>query len=82
MPLLQIRDLPQEVYRKLAESAKREHRSLSQQATALLSRALDADIAPRERRRMLLDRLAAEPLVRDLASIPPAEALIREDRER
>ncbi len=31
---------------------------------------------------MLLDRLAAEPLVRDLASIPPAEALIREDRER
>ena len=42
MPALQIRDLPEATYRKLVERARREHRSLSQQATVLLERALDA----------------------------------------
>lgn len=36
MPTLQVRDLPQDVYERLCENAKAEHRSIAQQATAIL----------------------------------------------
>lgn len=36
MPALQVRDLPQEIYDQLAASAKRDHRSIAQQTTAIL----------------------------------------------
>lgn len=36
MPALQVRDLPQETYDLLVESARRDHRSIAQQTTAIL----------------------------------------------
>jgi plasmid stability protein len=41
MPSLQVRELPEPIYRKLAAEADKEHRSLSQQAIAVLARGLD-----------------------------------------
>ena len=82
MPSLQIRDLPPQVYRKLREAADREHRTLSQQATVLLARALKSHPDAREKRRILLEQLAQQPLVADLERLVPPEQLVREDRER
>ena len=82
MPSLQVRDLPQDIYRRLAEEAKRDHRSLSQEATVLLARALGAPPDMRERRQALLAMLSENPIVRDVKSIPAPEALVREDRDR
>jgi len=82
MPSLQIRDLPEPIYRQLRQAAEREHRTLSQQATALLAQALDAHPGAVDRRRALIERLAQRPLVADLESLVPPEQLVREDRER
>lgn len=36
MPAVQVRDMPQELYDGLVERAKRDHRSISQEVTALI----------------------------------------------
>ena len=38
MPALQVRDLPQDIYEQLVQSARREHRSLAQETTHILER--------------------------------------------
>ena len=46
MPALQVRELPEDLYEQLKESARRERRSLAQQTTVLLRRGLAAEEAP------------------------------------
>ena len=46
MPALQVRELPDDLYEQLKESARRERRSLAQQTTVLLRRGLEAEEAP------------------------------------
>jgi hypothetical protein len=70
------------VYRRIAELARREHRSLAQQAVILLARALDVAEDPVGRRRNLLDAVSERPLLVSLKGVPTPEALVREDRER
>jgi len=82
MPSLQIRDLPEPVYRQLRQAADREHRTLSQQATVLLAQALEARPGAAERRRVLIEQLGQRPLVADLKGLVPPEQLVREDRQR
>jgi hypothetical protein len=81
MPLLQVRDIPEHLYRLLAERAEKERRSLAQQAVAVLARGLDVELNPKARRQELLrtireNRRARLPKLKD-----PAK-LIREDRRR
>jgi len=78
MPALQIRDLPVEVHRLLTERARREHRSITQQATVLLTEALVAN----ERRRAVLAKLSRSRKKFDFAQIGAPEDLIRTDRNR
>ena len=81
MPTLQIRDLPEDIYERLAEQARREHRSLAQQATALLERGLGDPGRARVRRKALLERIAGSE--RSLpGGIPTPEELLGEDRNR
>ena len=80
MPALQIRDLPVEVHRLLTERARREHRSITQQATVLLTEALVAN--PKERRRAVLAKLSRSRKKFDFAQIGAPEDLIRTDRNR
>lgn len=81
MPTLQIRDLPEEIYRKLVRQAEKERRSLSQEAVIVLARCIGHEDAPRERRREILRRLLAEPAVLD-RDLPDPAVLVREDRDR
>jgi len=82
VPSLQVRDLPEAIYRKLADRAQREHRTLSQQATVLLAKALETSPSPKERRQRLLKELRERPLVESWEGVAPPETLVREDRER
>ena len=82
MPSLQVRDLPEAIYHKLQMDARREQRSLSQQAMVTLKKGLEIDENPQDRRRKLVERLLSDP-----TSFPTDEwkdpvNLIREDRER
>ncbi|MCC6589650.1 MAG: hypothetical protein IT168_23340 [Bryobacterales bacterium] len=82
MPTLQIRDLPPDIYEQLVQAAEREHRSLAQQATVLLAKALGFKESNRERRRAILTDLRSSG---KRFKFPPGfapEDLIREDRQR
>lgn len=81
MPLIQVRDVPDHIYRLLAEQAEQERRSLAQQVVAVLARGLRVEIDPRARRRALIESLRSDPPARGLKPSDPAK-LIREDRRR
>lgn len=81
MPLLQVRDFPAELYRRLAMVAESEHRSIAQQTIVLLKRALEFKQERVSRRRAVIDGIRAAGLGVGKEFTDPAE-LIREDRER
>ena len=81
MPSLQIRNLPDDVYRALLARAKRENRSLAQQAVVELRRV--PEWIQGEARRKVVEELRSELRRRGVRalSVPPAH-LVREDRDR
>ncbi len=81
MPLIQVRDVPDHIYRLLAQQAERERRSLAQQVVAVLARGLEVDVDAKARRRALLETIRANPPARTGRLSDPAK-LIREDRRR
>ena len=79
MPSLQIRDLPDDVYRALADRARRQGRSLAQQALFELRRM--AEVEAEERRRATLDALRDRRWPESLKALPDPVDLVREDRD-
>jgi len=82
MPSLQVRDLPDPIYRKLAAGAEKEHRSLAQQAVSVLAIGLGITGDAREKRGRILDDMRKSPI--KLSGKKPMNPvdLIREDRSR
>ncbi len=80
MPILHIRNVPDELYRRLKARAEREKRSLSAEVTVLLNEALSHDVTQQAD---LLDtirrRRSFSPAA---ANAPDSLALLREDRAR
>jgi hypothetical protein len=81
MPLLQVRDVPEDIYRKLAQTAKSEHRSIAQQTMVLLKKALDFKQDRVSRRKAVIERIRIAGLGKGKRFTDPA-ILIREDRDR
>ena len=81
MPLIQVRDVPDHIYRRLAERAGRERRSLAQQVVAVLARGLDVEVDAKARRRALLETIHSSHPAGTGRPSDPAK-LIREDRRR
>jgi hypothetical protein len=81
MPLIRLRDVPEHIYHLLAEQARRECRSLSQQVIAVLALSVQAQVDAKARRRALLEaiRSTSPPRTRKLRD---AAKLIRQDRRR
>lgn len=84
MPLLQVRDFPEPLYRALEERAKEERRSISQQTIVLLSNELGSPQDNHERRKRVLQRLddLHQKNAMELNKLSDPVVLIREDRER
>lgn len=78
MSSLQIRDLPEDLYRRIKLAAEREHRSLSQQAVIELRRAVGSPDP--HARQALVKRLRGAPSRLQSGALQP-EDLIREDRD-
>lgn len=78
MTSLQVRNIPDELYEALRETADREGRSLSAQTIAILKRALANSLVDRAgvARRVAARRREAGLMTRS------AEELVREDRDR
>lgn len=81
MPLIQVRDVPDHIYRLLAEQAERERRSLAQQVVAVLARGLQVEVDAKARRRALLESIHASAPASPRKLTDPVK-LIREDRRR
>ncbi len=82
MPSIQVRDLPEQIYRKLQINAKKDHRSLSQQAIVTLKKGLGIDSNSKERRRELVGHILSQRIAFDIAHLEDPANIIREDRER
>lgn len=81
MPSLQIRNLPEHLYRILFEKARRNRRSLAQQATIELEKI--TEVEQRSRRLEAVARIREE-LLEDGpidTTLDPVDA-VREDRDR
>ncbi len=82
MPTLQVRDLPEDIYRKLTVLAQKEHRSLAQQTIAVLQEGLGQRRSNRERRKAIIAGIKTKTdSTKKIAELDPV-TLIREDRER
>ena len=78
MALIQIRDVPENIYRKLVAEATRERRSISRQSLAALARGLEVEIDPKVRRKLLLAKIKDNKLLK----VSDPVKMIREDRRR
>lgn len=81
MPLLQVRDIPEELYEKLSQVAQSENRSIAQETIVLLRKALNLQEERIARRLKILQKIKSTKLVNS-NSFPNPEDLLREDRSR
>jgi plasmid stability protein len=80
MPALQVRDLPEHVYRKLVDRATSDLRSITQETVVLLRKALD--MKRKVARRLLIQRILKTPPLPQSHKVPdPATLLHGEHRE-
>ena len=81
MPLLQVRECPEDIYRKITLVAKNENRTIAQQVVVLLERSLGQNESNIERRKRLLAKIESRQIPHEVKAID-AVAMIREDRDR
>ena len=82
MPSLQVRDLPETLYKKLLTEAEKDHRSLGQQAVVILAKGLGVSENSKERRKNILRSFRDEPVHTLNKPLKNPATLIREDRDR
>ena len=82
MPSLQVREMPTVLYGALQESAKREHRSIAQQAIVTLARGIGLPDDHNERRRSLLTTIKESNICPNNLKVSSATSLVKEDRKR
>ena len=81
MPLLQVRDFPQELYETISRVAKAENRSVPQQTIVLLKNALDIAEDRKGRRKTVISDISNFSIEKTNKFPDPAK-LTREDRDR
>jgi len=80
MPILQVRDLPEDVYVQLNYLAEKEHRSMAQETIVILKEGIVSRLGNKERRKKLLE--TANVVDIDGSTLPDPVDLIRKDRDR
>ena len=81
MPTLQVRNLPDHIYRKIVERAKAKRSSITSETIYLLQRSLEMDDNKKEQRLALIKAMEEEQLV-GVKNLPDPVDLIRSDRDR
>lgn len=81
MALLQVTDVPEDVYERLARSARDENISIAQETVVLLRQALDQKEERRARRKQILQSIN-DLALKDTDIFPDPVEIIREDRLR
>jgi plasmid stability protein len=80
MPILHVRNVPEDLYERIQQRAQSQHRSISAEVLSLLYDALEASERPQAR---VLGEIRRRRFYRPAsADVPDSVALLREDRER
>ena len=80
MSTLQIRNMPKKLHDLLAQKAKKEKRSMSQQALVILENALIQETESKLRRRELIEKIKEYQI--DHESLSNPTELLRKDRDQ
>lgn len=80
MPILQVHDLPDEIYSQIYLLAQKEHRTIRQQTILMLQDSIDKRIGNKSKRQLVFKKM--EDLNIEADQLPDPVALLREDRER
>ena len=80
MPILQVHDLPDEIYSQIYLLAQKEHRTIGQQTILMLQDSIDKRIGNKSKRQLVFKKM--EDLNIEADQLPAPVALLREDRER
>jgi len=81
MPLLQVRDFPEDLYETLSKVAAAENRSIAQETIVLMKKALNYQQENQSRRKRGLEEIQAAGH-RNTDRFPNPALLLREDRDR
>ena len=81
MPLLQVRDFPNDIYEEISFEAMRQNRTIAQQTIVLIKKGLGEEISNRERRRQLIEDINSRTVPENAKKIDCVK-FIREDRAR
>ena len=81
MPLLQVRDFPQDIYEEITFEARKQNRTIAQQTIVLIKKGLQEEISNRERRRMAIEKTFSRNMPSNAKSMDYAR-LVRKDRDR
>lgn len=82
MAILQVRDVPDDLYENLSAIAKEENRSISQETIVLLKNALNLKTERIAKRNSILAEIENLKPLEKRKGLPNPEDLIREDRDR
>jgi hypothetical protein len=81
MPLLQVRDFPEDVYKEITFEAHRQNRTIAQQTIVLIKKGLGEEMSNRERRKLAVERTFSRAIPQNVKSVDYVK-FVREDRER
>ncbi|MDR0876550.1 MAG: hypothetical protein LBN21_00740 [Treponema sp.] len=81
MPLLQVRDFPEDIYAEVAFGAHAQHRTIAQQIIVLVQKGLGEEESNRERVKRTLAEIKAQAIPPEAKAVD-FKKLIREDRDR
>ncbi len=82
MPSLQVREVPEVLYKKLTQRAKEQHRSIAQETIHILSEKLDIEESPKKKQEKLLEEINKLHKQYDFSDLPDPVEIIRKDRQR
>jgi len=81
MPLLQVRDFPEDIYEEITFETRRQNRTIAQQTIVLIRKGLQEVAQGKERRRLVIEKTFARSVPQAAKTVDHAK-LVREDRER
>jgi hypothetical protein len=81
MPLLQVRDFPEDIYEEITFEAHRQNRTIAQQTIILIKKGLGEELSNKGRRRLALERTFSRDVPQNVKIVDYVK-LVRKDRDR
>jgi ATP-dependent Lon protease len=82
MPLLQVRDFPDDIYKEISYIARRQKRTIAQEVITLIKKGLGEETSNRERVSATLERINSWEVPETVKALDPAQVIRKMREER